>query len=323
MTHFNKGPSYGLSAEVKNKVRAAQGSRGFVCTGTAGRDGMGRDAARGSAASGCRRESRPPRAMEAARMRPPPARDSAALRSTAQETCGHPRAVSAGRTRVRSRDSRGRPGCTCPCRQPWHGTFRPCLLRPPGPGGARRWGPQPSQRRRSGEAGRRARRGRAGPGAGGAVLCGAVRSGARGGAQRSGRCADRGPPRGAFQAHDIMGTGGARPMGAGPAQTRIVRPLRSAPPRPRGRTKAARLRPDPRPAGSPAGTERPGPPPRRQLRLKAAEKAALTASSRAPRPERRAPVVRGFAEVLLILLGTKGVSRCAVRLAATLQRIIT
>lgn len=161
------------------------------------------------------------------------------------------------------------------------------------------------------------------PGPARAVLCCAVRSGAWGGAQRSGRCADRGPPRGAFQAHDIMGTGGARPMGAGPAQTRIVRPLRSAPPRPRGRTKAARLRPDPRPAGSPAGTERPGPPPRRQLRLKAAEKAALTASSRAPRPERRAPVVRGFAEVLLILLGTKGVSRCAVRLAATLQRIIT
>lgn len=28
MTHFNKGPSYGLSAEVKNKVRAPAGQWG-------------------------------------------------------------------------------------------------------------------------------------------------------------------------------------------------------------------------------------------------------------------------------------------------------
>ena len=28
MTHFNKGPSYGLSAEVKNKVRLGSGGAG-------------------------------------------------------------------------------------------------------------------------------------------------------------------------------------------------------------------------------------------------------------------------------------------------------
>lgn len=53
------------------------------------------------------------------------------------------------------------------------------------------------------------------------------------------RAARPGPPRGAFQPHDIMGTGGARPIGAGPAQAAHCLP-RAAPPRParRGHTKA-------------------------------------------------------------------------------------
>lgn len=153
-----------------------------------------------------------------------------------------------GRTRVRSRDSRGRPGCTCPCRQPWHGTSRSSLLLPPGQGGARCRGR--SSPTASGAARRAGCPGGAEPGRARAVPpSGAMRGGVR---ALRGRCAARGPPRGAFQPHDIMGTGGARPIGAGPAQTRIVRPPRPARGGAQRRRGSGRGSRGPRPAGSPA-----------------------------------------------------------------------
>lgn len=63
MTHFNKGPSYGLSAEVKNKVRA----RAVWGRSAAGREGCEpprRDV-------GAAREVRAPQLTEPARMRWP------------------------------------------------------------------------------------------------------------------------------------------------------------------------------------------------------------------------------------------------------------
>lgn len=278
MTHFNKGPSYGLSAEVKNKVRAARGSPGFVCTGTTGRDGTRRDEARlgaplpPAARGGPARRAR----WRRVRMRPPPARDSAALAAPLRKLAGTeelsapggPACGAAIRTAARAAPARaGSPGTGHPAR-----AFSVRRDRPGRGAGAR-----------------------SRPGAGGAVRRaggarraepGTARAGPPSGALRGSR-----PPRGAFQPHDIMGTGGARPMGAGPAQTRIVRPPRPAPAA--GAHKGGAAGRAPRPAGSPAsGQPVPTAPP------ESGGKGSAD-SSRAPRAERRAPVVCGFAEVFL------------------------
>lgn len=186
-----------------------------------GRDGTGRDAGLRCLqvpAGGARRMLSPP----APGQRRPARRHSRNLLPRRDRS-----AVSTGRARARRRV----PRCTCSRRQPRHGTSRssPRALSPllwPGPRGAGRCSPRPSRARVA---------------AGGA---GAVRGQCRGRAQparaeQMNRAARPGPPRGAFQPHDIMGTGGARPIGAGPAQAAHCLP-RAAPPRParRGHTKA-------------------------------------------------------------------------------------
>jgi len=104
MTHFNKGPSYGLSAEVKNKVRAGPAARDESAFVRAG-GGTGRDARLRAGRSPAAGRARHPAARPEGRSRRH--RDGAALGTSFGARRS---AVGARPRRVRS----GRPGSPCP-----------------------------------------------------------------------------------------------------------------------------------------------------------------------------------------------------------------
>lgn len=121
MTHFNKGPSYGLSAEVKNKVRVAA-ARGIERALSApGR--RGRDATRRDAGLRCLRFPRAPspRGGGTGGMLPPPAPGQRCPSVVPRPAPPAPSAAAGGNSPPRrGLESRSAPGgprvprCTCP-----------------------------------------------------------------------------------------------------------------------------------------------------------------------------------------------------------------